>query len=71
MINNDKRGEDIYLPLDGWLFWFDIDDRLWKCTTHEDYVKSLKNPFEKSNVISATSIAEIIRFLCTDLDNVN
>jgi hypothetical protein len=71
MTRNDKGDQDFYLPLDGWLFWFDIDDNLWKCTTHEDYVKSLKSPFEGANVISATSISEIIRFLCTDIDNVN
>jgi hypothetical protein len=71
MTKNDKGDQDFYLPLDGWLFWFDVDDRLWKCTTHEDYIKSIENPFAVSSVISATSITEIIRFLCTDSNNIN
>lgn len=68
MIKNEQGNEDFYLPLDGWLFWFDVDERLWHCTHREDFIESIDNPNSSAKVISATSISQIIEFLCKDED---
>lgn len=70
MTKNDKGNQNYYLPLDGWVFWFDINDNLWKCTTHDDYIMAIEDPLSKISVMSATSITQLLDFLCKD-DNVN
>ena len=71
MTRNNERNEDFYLPLDGWLFWFDVDDRMWRCAHREDFVESFENPGHSTQVISATSMAQIIEFLCKEDDDIN
>ena len=71
MTRNDKGSEDYYLPLDGWIFWFDIDVRMWRCADHDDFIESIDNPNHSAQVISATSISQLIEFICKEDDDIN
>ena len=71
MTRNDKGDQDFYLPLDGWLFWFDVDDRMWRCAHREDFIDSLEDPNHSTQIISATSMTQLIEFLCKEDDDIN
>ena len=71
MIRNDKGNEDYYLPLDGWLFWFDVDTNMWRCADRDDFIESIENPNAAAQVISATSISQLIEFICKEDDDIN
>ena len=71
MTRNDKGDQDFYLPLDGWLFWFDVDDRMWRCAHREDFIDSLEDPDHSTQIISATSMTQLIEFLCKEDDDIN
>ena len=71
MTKNDKGDQDFYLPLDGWLFWFDVDDRMWRCAHREDFIDSLEDPNHSTQIISATSMTQLIEFLCKEDDDIN
>lgn len=71
MTRNDKGSEDYYLPLDGWLFWFDIDNHMWRCADRDDFIESLEDPNHSAQVISATSISQLVEFICKEDDDIN
>jgi hypothetical protein len=71
MTRNDKGDQDFYLPLDGWLFWFDVDDGTWRCAHRDDFLEALEKPGKSTQVISATSISQLIEFLCKEDDDIN
>lgn len=71
MTRSNEGNEDFYLPLDGWLFWFDVDDRMWRCAHREDFIDSLEDPNHSTQIISATSISQLIEFLCKENDDIN
>ena len=66
MINNEK-----YELLEGWLFWYEADDELWKAAIREDFIKNIRDRSSMVQVISATSFADLIRYLTVDFDDVN
>lgn len=71
MTRNDKGDQDYYIPLDGWLFWFDVDDSTWRCAHRDDFLEALDKPGTATQVISATSISQLIEFLCKEDDDIN
>jgi hypothetical protein len=64
MIKNDK-----YDLLDGWLFWYDAEEDLWKAAEMEEFVKSLKKP-KSLRVLAATSFDELLLFI-TEYPDIN
>ena len=51
-------------------FWFDIDDGTWRCAHRDDFLEALEKPGTSTQVISATSISQLIEFLCKE-DDIN
>lgn len=62
MIRNDK-----YDFLDGWLFWYDAEEEVWKAAELEDFVKTIHKP-GKLRVLAATSLDELFMFITDDPD---
>lgn len=62
MIKNVK-----YDLLDGWLFWYDAEEDLWKAAVMEDFVNSIKKP-SKLRVLAATTLDQLFSFVTEDLD---
>lgn len=56
-----------YEFLDGWLFWYDAEEELWKAAEMEEFLKSLKKP-SKLRVLAATSIDQLFIFITEDPD---
>lgn len=56
---------DLYDLLDGWLFWYDADDMVWKAALQEDYIKTLKYP-GKLKILSATGLDQLIEYITED-----
>jgi hypothetical protein len=71
MIKNDNEQYDTYQSLDGWLFWYDIDDNLWKCVERDEFIEALKNPDYKTSVLIATSMSELILYISKTNDDIN
>lgn len=62
MIKNVK-----YEHLDGWLFWYDAEEDLWKASEMEEFVNSLSEP-RKLKVLVATSLDQLFLFITEDQD---
>ena len=62
MIKNVK-----YEHLDGWLFWYDAEEDMWKACEMEEFVKSLNKP-SKLRVLAATSLDQLFLFITEDPD---
>ena len=62
MIKNVK-----YDLLDGWLFWYDAEEDLWKAAAMEDFVNCIKKP-SKLKVLAATTLDQLFSFVTEDLD---
>lgn len=62
MIKNVK-----YDFLDGWLFWYDAEEDLWKATGLDDFIESLKKP-SKIKVLAATSLDQLFMYITEDSD---
>lgn len=68
MIKNDY---DLHESLEGWLFWYDVDDSSWKCVEREDFIEGLKNPDYKSNVLVAGEISDLIIYIGKTYEDIN
>lgn len=62
MIKNVK-----YEYLDGWLFWYDAEEDMWKAVEMEEFVNSIKKP-KSLRVIAATSLDQLFLFITEDPD---
>jgi hypothetical protein len=56
-----------YEFLDGWLFWYDAEEDLWKATSQEDFVKSIKKP-GKLRILVASTLDQLFLFITEDPD---
>lgn len=66
MINNEK-----YELLDEWLFWYEVDDGMWKAAIREDFINNIRDQSKVVQVIAATSFADLIKYLTVGFDDVN
>lgn len=65
MIRNDK-----YDLLHGWLFWYDADDDVWKAALQEEFADAIEDG-TPLNVIAASTLDELFRFVTVDKNDLN
>ncbi len=65
MTKNDK-----YDLLEGWLFWYDAEEDLWKAAAMEDFVNSIKKR-QNVHVVAASTLNDLFVFITTGLDDIN
>lgn len=56
---------ELYDLLDGWLFWYDADEMVWKATLQEDYIRTIKKP-GKLKILAASSFDELLEYITED-----
>jgi hypothetical protein len=65
MTRNDK-----YELLHGWLFWYDADDDVWKAALQEEFADAIEDGVPL-NVIAASTLDELFRFVIVDKNYLN
>ena len=65
MIRNAK-----YDLLHGWLFWYDANDDVWKAALQEEFAEAIEDGISL-NVIAASTLDELFRFVTIDKKDLN